>query len=76
MLSKGATVGAVSGKNRVWNQDQIVRAPKGEFGHLPESHYRIVSDTETAKAQPQAERAVGKPKRSASRSRKKSKDED
>lgn len=45
MRTRGATTGAVTGRFRSWRPGDIIEAPDGEFGHLPDRMYtaRVVS---------------------------------
>jgi len=78
MLKSGATKGAVSGKNRVWNPGQIIEAPAGEFKHMNKSHYVILAgggpsvdpQDEDATAPEAPEKAVSRPKRKSKQSAK------
>ena len=62
MASSGGTVGAVTGKNRVWRKGQVVVAPEGEFAHLGDGEAEAVSAAEL-KAAAKTEKAVTKPSR-------------
>ena len=61
MLRRGATRGAVTKKNRVWREGQLIVAPEKEFAHLAGDNYREATAAEQATAPRAPERAVLKP---------------
>lgn len=59
MLRSGSTTGAVSGRPRAWRAGQTIAAPEGEFDHVSQGTFEVITPKE-AKESPQAETAESK----------------
>lgn len=59
MLRSGSTTGAVSGRPRAWQAGQTIAAPEGEFDHVSQGTFEVITPKE-AKESPQAETAESK----------------
>jgi len=64
MHTRGATCGAVTSRYRSWRPGDIIEAPDGEFGHLPDAMYTArVSTPQSSDPEPSDVYTVRKGKR-------------
>lgn len=70
MLRSGSTTGAVSGRPRAWQAGQTIAAPEGEFDHVSQGTFEVITPKE-AKESPQAETAESKEAKQAETAAKK-----